>query len=274
MSAAKSLIVKVISSALGNNFIRRVHYSHKVVPNSQLHFGVFLEGQLHGVMSFGPSLDKSKIQGLVAGTGWNEFIELNRLAFDEALPKNSESRAIMIAIKLLKKHAPHIKWIISYADATQCGDGTIYRACGFTLTAIKKNKALYRMPENNTIVHKLSLTAHGNSGNVIHEMAVKTGQDKLGFFEMTKGKASVGNFMRQIGGQLLEGFQIRYIYFIDKNKLKDLTVPALPYSAIKEAGASMYKGVCAGSIIGSTPGDQLGNDGSIPISALQEANVN
>ena len=27
-------------------------------------------------MQFGPSLDKRKIQGLVSGTGWNEFIEL------------------------------------------------------------------------------------------------------------------------------------------------------------------------------------------------------
>jgi hypothetical protein len=70
---------------------------------------------------------------LVHGTKWNEFIELNRMAFSEFLPKNSESRAIAIAIKLIKKKAPHIKWIISFADGTQCGDGTIYRAAGFDL---------------------------------------------------------------------------------------------------------------------------------------------
>ena len=58
------------------------HYSGKVVNNSTLHFGVFLEGNLHGVMSYGPSLDKSKIIGLVKDTGWNEFLELNRMAFD------------------------------------------------------------------------------------------------------------------------------------------------------------------------------------------------
>ena len=67
---------------------------------------------------------------------------MNRMAFDEYLPKNSESRCIAIAIKLIKKNAPHIKWILSYSDGTQCGDGTIYRASGFHLTGIKKNTTI------------------------------------------------------------------------------------------------------------------------------------
>lgn len=36
---------------------------------------------------------------------------------------------------------------------------------------------------------------------------------------------------------------VEYIYFIDKTKEQDLTVPVLPFSAIKDAGAGMYKGV-------------------------------
>lgn len=103
MGSAKDLIVKVIPSKVAVPFVKKHHYSGKVVNNSNLHFGVFYEGRLHGVMSFGPSLDKSKIQGLVEGTGWNEFIELNRMAFDDVLPRNSESRAIAIAMKLIKK---------------------------------------------------------------------------------------------------------------------------------------------------------------------------
>ena len=103
MGSAKDLIVKVIPSKVAVPFVKTHHYSGKVVNNSNLHFGVFYEGRLHGVMSFGPSLDKSKIQGLVEGTGWNEFIELNRMAFDDVLPRNSESRAIAIAMKLIRK---------------------------------------------------------------------------------------------------------------------------------------------------------------------------
>ena len=77
MGRAKEIIVKVIPSKIAIPFIKKHHYSGKVVNNSCLHFGAFLDGKLHGVMSYGPSLDKSKMLGLVEGTGWNEFLELN-----------------------------------------------------------------------------------------------------------------------------------------------------------------------------------------------------
>ena len=81
MGRAKEIIVKVIPPKIANDFVKKHHYSGKVVPNSQLHFGAFLDGKLHGVMSYGPSMDKSKLITLVEGTKWNEFIELNRRKF-------------------------------------------------------------------------------------------------------------------------------------------------------------------------------------------------
>ena len=139
MGRAKEIIVKVIPSKIANEFVKKHHYSGKVVPNSTLHFGCFLDDKLHGVMSYGNSMDKSKVKSAVENTGWNEFIELNRMAFDDYLPKYSESRCISISIKLIKKNAPHIKWIVSFADGSQCGDGTIYRASGFHLIGLKIN---------------------------------------------------------------------------------------------------------------------------------------
>ena len=58
------------------------------------------------------------------------------MAFTDVLPRNSESRALGIAMKLIRKHAPQIKWVVTFADGAQCGDGTIYRAAGFVLTSI------------------------------------------------------------------------------------------------------------------------------------------
>ena len=89
MGRAKEIIVKVIPSNIANEFVRKHHYSGKVVPNSTLHFGCFLDDKLHGVMSYGNSMDKSKVGATVENTGWNEFIELNRMAFDDCLPKYS-----------------------------------------------------------------------------------------------------------------------------------------------------------------------------------------
>lgn len=130
MASVKDIRIAPIAAKDAVAVVQRIHYSHTFVRNSQLHLGAFLNGNLEGVMSFGPSLDKAKVVGLVRNTAWNGFLELNRMAFSEALPRNSESRALAVAFRLIRKHYPHIEWIVSFADGQQCGDGTIYRAAG------------------------------------------------------------------------------------------------------------------------------------------------
>ena len=41
-------------------------------------------------------------------------------------------------------------------------------------------------------------------------------------------------FFRKIGAIPIKGFQLRYIYFIDKSYRDNLTVPEIPYSMIGE----------------------------------------
>jgi len=233
MGSAKDIILRPISAQEANALVRRVHYSGKVVNNSQLHIGVFYHGHLEGAMQFGPSLDKRKIQGLVAGTLWNEFIELNRLAFSDALPRNSESRALSIAFKLLRKHAPQLKWVISFADATQCGDGTIYRAAGFVLTGIHASANLVQRADG-VVIHKMTLESNPTQARA--ELGGKS------YYAITNGKYDLAAYARAVGGVTLPGYQLRYIYFLDPTARERLTVPELPYSRIAELGAGMYKG--------------------------------
>lgn len=220
MGRAKEIIVKVIPSKIANEFVKLHHYSGKFVQNSTLHFGAFLDDKLHGVLSYGSSLDKSKTIGLVQPTKWNEYLELNRMAFDDYLPKNSESRVISITLKLIKKNAPHIKWILSYSDGCDCGDGTIYRASGFYLTLIKQNSDLFLLP----------------NGKKIHSMTIKSSKTLM---------SKYGNWKKYLdteylGWKKIEGYQLRYIYLIDKSC--KITVPIIPFSKIDEIGAGMYKG--------------------------------
>jgi len=232
MGDAKDIVVKPISKDRADQKIKNLHYSGKVVPNSQLHLGVFYNHALEGAMQFGPSMDKRKIQGLVSGTGWNEFMELNRMAFSDELPPNSESRALSIAFKLFDEHAPHVKWVVSFADAAQCGDGTIYRASNFVLTGIKKNTQMYRFPDGETLSRK-SLTNVGY--DIRRKMARKYNAD------ISDGSASIKPF-EEIGAEPINGYQLRYIYFIDKSYRDKLNVEEIPYSKIDEIGAGMYKG--------------------------------
>jgi len=211
MGRAKEIIVKVIPSKIANDFVKKHHYSGKVVPNSKLHFGAFLDGKLHGVMSYGSPMDKSKVLPLVQPSLWNEMLELNRMAFDAYLPKYSESRCIAISIRLIKKNAPHIKWILSFSDGTQCGDGTIYRASGFVLTSIKQNTGQRLDVKTGEVFSQVTFSAH---------------------------RPNEKDYWKQL--KKLEGWQLRYIYLIDKTC--KITVPILPFSKIDEMGAGMYKG--------------------------------
>ena len=214
---AKDIVVKVIPSKIAIPFVKKHHYSGKVVNNSQIHFGCFLDNVLHGVMSFGCPMDRRKVLRLVVDeegkpAEWNDMLELNRMAFDEYLPRNSESRCISIAMKLLKKNAPHIKWVISFADGTHCGDGTIYRASGFYLTGIS-SALMIELPEKywkynggGHYAHRMTLQAKSN-------MMYKVMQQELGL----NGKyQSMEWYAEKLGTKVVEGYQLRYIYILVK----------------------------------------------------------
>ena len=231
MATAKDIVVKPIKSDIARNLVKKIHYSGKVVNNSSLHLGVFLNDRLEGVMSFGAPMVKRNVHSLVRDTKWNGMLELNRMAFSDALPRNSESRALSIAFKLIKKHYPHIEWILSFADGTQCGDGTIYRASGFYLTQIAKNQSLIEFPDG-TRITSLTLTVHGNSPQVADLCR------RLGVEHRIR---SIKEWY-QIGGKPLDGYQLRYIYFLNKDAKERLTCPILPFSDLDKCGARMYKG--------------------------------
>jgi hypothetical protein len=228
---AKEIQLKPISAQDANKICKLFHYSGKVVNNSSLHIGVFYQGRCEGVMQFGSPLDKRKVLGLVSGTSWNGMLELNRMAFSDRLPKNSESRALSVAFRLIKKHYPHIDWILSFSDATQCGDGAIYRAAGFWLTGIRKNKTILQFP----------------SGEIISDMGLKfSPESQIKLLGGVYIGSSCLKKAREIGAKPLEGFQLRYIFPLNASVKERLQVEIIPFSKIADFGARMYKGIKIG----------------------------
>lgn len=269
LGSAKDIVLKPIDAVAANALVRRVHYSGKVVNNSQFHIGVFYHGKLEGAMQFGPSLDKRKMLGLVEGTGWNDFIELNRMAFSDTLPRNSESRALGIAMRMLRKHAPHLQWVVSFADGAQCGDGTIYRAAGFVLTSIKGNTQVWEAPDH-TRFSRMSLTDQTSTQQKVaaRRVAALSQRDTRHNTASGGGGASMRQYA-DAGFVPIPGYQLRYIYFLDPTARERLTVPILPFSEIERRGAGMYRGISrATSILADAPVVQTGEDGSTPIVAL------
>lgn len=264
MTSAKELRVAPISRSDADRFVITHHYSGKVVRNSQLHLGAFLGTRLVGVAQFGPPLDRSKVIGLVRGTPWTGMLELNRLVLINDTPRNSESRFIAIAMKLIRQHAPQVQWVLSFADGTLCGDGTIYRAAGFVLTAVRRSDNLAMLP----------------SGNVIHKMTLEstpTGpRPEAGgrsYYEVTGGHYDFKRYVREVHGHILPGHQLRYIYFLDPSARARLTVPVLPFSEIERQGAGMYLGKPRVGSIADAPSHQDGEGGQTPTPTLQPLKV-
>jgi hypothetical protein len=259
--SAKALILRPVTAADAAWCCRRWHVSRTHVRNSALHFGCYWRGELAGTLSFGPSLDKRKLIGLVGGTGWHEFIELNRLAFSDALPRNSESRALAVACRLLRTHAPQVKWIVSFADATRSGHGTIYQAAGWLLTGVRRNATIWTL-----------------GGEQFADVRFKNVRDQaalLNRITRTKGKhiaATGGASMRPLidaGARPLPGFQCRYVTFLDESWRGRLTVPVLDYAEIDRVGARMY----LGRRKEQDPVSPIGLEGATPIPPLRHLEV-
>ena len=47
------------------------------------------------------------------------MMELNRMAMTDEAPKLSESQAISLSLKYIKRFMPNIKWLLSFSDGKE-----------------------------------------------------------------------------------------------------------------------------------------------------------
>jgi len=246
--SVKDLVIQPIPSRRASAFVKKHHYSGKVVSSSWLHLGVFGNGILGGVMSFGTPIDKRHTIKIVRNTAWRGMWELNRMAFADWLPRNSESRALAVAFRIIKREYPEIEWILSFSDGCQCGDGTIYRASGFHLLRVRKNLTQWVLEDGTVLAQKTATNA--------------------GY--LASGRVQLADLKKQGRAELMEGFMLMYIKPLNDSVVGRLTIDPLPYSEIDRLGAGMYKGDRKPrKHCGDAPPIQGGESGSIPTARLQ-----
>ena len=133
------LRVEVINKEMAHNIFRRWHYLGETDFISTIDFGASFDNRCVGALSFGSPNAKELYPYFDRHTqeGW---YEIKRLAMEDECPKNSESRFIGIAIKLLRK-AVKVRGIITYADSGVGHEGIIYRATGFEYKGLTDKKS-------------------------------------------------------------------------------------------------------------------------------------
>lgn len=142
----KNYYIKEIQPKIAREMIIKYHYSHKVVPNSKVHLGIFkLDGdELVGVLQYGyPMNPKQTPSKLVENSTKDEMYELNRMAMLDDEPKCCESQAIGLSIKWIKRNKPHIKWLLSFSDGKEGNVGIIYQATNWLYCGYKISDSFY-----------------------------------------------------------------------------------------------------------------------------------
>lgn len=179
------------------------HYSGRVVVNSYVHLGVFMAGELVGILQLGYAMNPRHVGKVVANTGTDEHLELNRMWLDDKAPRNSESRALSYAIKYIKRACPRVKWIQSFADERCGGLGVVYQAANFLF--LGSHRTTFYELDGGTY-HPMLLTAHKKMGQ--------------------RGQHLRDNLDRAIPRSLR---QFRYIFFVKPASRKDLRMRPQPY---------------------------------------------
>lgn len=135
---------------------REWHYSGSLPPPPRVMIGAWERERFVGVIMFsrGASCNLLKPYGLKQTEG----CELTRVAMrDHVTPI---SRMIAIATTMLRKHAPGLRLIVSYADPNEGHHGGIYQAGNWIYTGTSAASAKYRDPSGRTW-HSRQVTANG-----------------------------------------------------------------------------------------------------------------
>ena len=157
----RSFYVAQIPSFDARQVIITNHYSHRVVNNSYLHLGVFLNGAFVGVLQFGYMLNPARAGSVVEGTVQGQYMELNRMYLADEAPRNSESRAISYSIKYIRRACPMVAWIQSFADERCKGLGVTYQAANFLY--LGHHKCTFYTLDSESY-HEMLISAHKKGG--------------------------------------------------------------------------------------------------------------
>lgn len=125
------------------------------------------------------------------------------------------------------------------------------------LTGIKENNQIWQAPEGSrksrTLLtdnrshteqeraQRICRVSATKGRNIIHSASLRPGIGSISCSAITRGASSMKHYV-EAGFVPLIGYQLRYIYFIDKSYREKLTVSELPFSEIERVGAGMYKG--------------------------------
>lgn len=151
------MIVRPITRSEAREICKR-HPHASSLPNSSKYYMVAYENnRLLGLAVWGWGVLPAATPKKLFGNGTtNDYLELNRFFVMDDAPPNSPSQFLNICAKIIKKYAPHIKYLYTYAAGFQGLIGTIYQAAGYHYIG-KQVCTVYYLPKQNKMIHPMAV---------------------------------------------------------------------------------------------------------------------
>jgi len=132
------------------------HYSRSMPTPPVVKIGVWESGIFIGVVLFSRGANNNL--GKPYKLDFLQVCELTRVALNSHI--SSVSRIVSIAIKMLKRNAPKLRLIVSFADANENHLGIIYQAGNWIYTGRSNSTPKYIAP-NGQILHQRQVSKIG-----------------------------------------------------------------------------------------------------------------
>lgn len=200
------------------DFILNKHYAQRM-PSITFSFGLFINGNLEGVCTFGKPVSHYLCVGVCGESYSKKVFELNRLIVNEGLPKNTLSRFVSKCLKNLKEED---LIIVSYADEGKGHQGYIYQATNWIYTGKTKSRTDKYVPGGKHSRH------YNNQYN--HLRKVRTSKHRYIYFT-GKSRDKFKNILKYPICDYPKGINQRYVLGV---KLKDKVINKLDNSEFYE----------------------------------------
>ena len=131
--------VRIITRADCEPYILGIHYA-KRWPSISYAFGLFLDNELCGVVTYGTPASAPLKRGIAGDEFKSDVIELNRLC----LKHNRKNEASILVGRSLRM-MPMNKIIVSFADTSQGHSGYVYQATNFIYCGLSAKRTDWKV---------------------------------------------------------------------------------------------------------------------------------
>lgn len=204
--------VKSIKSEECREWFLYKHYA-KRVPSVSYSFGVYVNGVLEGICSYGRPVAHTLVKNAFNGEYQDDFLELNRLCVNDGLARNLLSRFVAETLRML----PKPKVVVSYADTSMGHNGYIYQATNWIYTGLSVPFKDY-MVKGYEHMHSASIM------DMVGRSDVNGHIDKVKLLKEKFGEENVYMVDRPQ--------KHRYFYFIGSKKQKKFMLSKLKYDVL------------------------------------------